>query len=729
MPILFDSEKKIFKLDTKTSSYIFMCAEHDRLLHAYYGARISDVDVAYLTKTVKHASQEPHPAGESGSAFSLSTAMMEVGLNGCGDFRIAALQIRYPDGTSSVDLRYRSHKIYAGKPAITGLPATYASEDEATTLELETIDPATGLTVVLYYTVFENYGAMTRHMQVKNTLAAPVVIERAMSLSVDFPTMDYDLVHLYGGWARECSFTRDPLHHGVQHIYSRRGSSSAHHNPFLAMVGRTATEETGEAYGFSFVYSGNFYAGADCSTYGSTRVLMGLDADDFAWTLAEGESFYTPEVVMTYSDKGIGEMSRTFHRLYRHNLCRGEWKTKKRPVLINNWEATTFRFDAEKIYSIAEAAAPLGVEMLVLDDGWFLGRNTDKTSLGDWYVDEEKLPGGLGALVERINGLGMQFGLWFEPEMISYDSNLYRAHPDWAIGIPGREMSEGRYQYMLDMSRTDVQDYLYERLCAILDSANIVYVKWDYNRVTTEAASALLPANRQKEFFHRYILGFYALLERLLTRYPKLLLEGCSSGGNRFDAGMLYYAPQSWGSDNTDAIERVYIQYGMSMVYPTSSVGAHVSACPNRQLARTTPLETRANVAMAGSFGYELDATKWTAEEREQVKAQVARFHKYYDVIHNGDLYRLISPYGEFDRAAWSYVAADKSEVLVTYVVIRSKVHMRHFIKLAGLDPNRTYRNTETGECFRGDTLMHAGLNLTNRMGDFDSMQIHFVAE
>lgn len=729
MPVQYLPEYKIFKLDSQTTSYVFQVGYYDYLMHLYYGARISDADLEYLSYTCPHASQLPRVEHELHTHFSKDVYRMEYSCNGCGDLRGSALSILRSTGTPDTDIIYISHKIYAGKPKIEGQPATYAGEDEATTLEVLCRDEVSGAEVTLFYTVFENCGAMTRHVIVHNASGQPMDIQRVMSACVDsHDANDMDFIHLYGNWGRERTFERAPLLHGTQSVSSKRGCSSHAHNPFVALCSHDATEETGDAYGFNFVYTGNFLASAEMDSDGGARVLMGINPEGFLWHLEPGETFVAPEVVMVYSNEGLGGMSRTFHKLYRNHLCRGPWKNRKRPILINNWEATYFKFDEEKLYDIAKTASELGIEMLVMDDGWFGTRDTARSALGDWFVNENKLKGGLGKLTERVNALGMKFGIWFEPEMVSRDSDLFRAHPDWALQSPNRHMSISRYQYVLDMSRPDVRDYLFDCIKKVMDSANIAYIKWDFNRSMTEVGSALLGTDRQQEVFHRYVLGLYELLERILTAYPDLLLEGCASGGGRFDPAWLYYAPQFWTSDDTDAIERLDIQYGTSLCYPVSTMGAHVSACPNHQVKRTTPLQTRGAVAMAGTFGYELDLTKLTDAEKEIVKQQCADYHKYYDVIHNGDLYRLISPWKDRTRCAWMFVSEDKSEALLTYVVMRCEVYQRYYVRLAGLDPNKRYRNEQTGQILSGDTLMNAGICIPEVLRDFDSRVFHFVA-
>ena len=724
MPIQFFAERRIFKIDTAESTYVMQIDPYGYLLHHYYGEKIADFDLAYLSYICRHGSHFPRVEmeTETNPFFSKDLHGMEYSCNGCGDFRGSALSIFRSTGTNDTDIKYVSHRVYAGKPKIEGQPATYAPADEATTLEILCRDHVSGAEVTLFYTVFETLGAMTRHAMVKNTSDAAMDIQRLLSACVDFhDARDMDLIHLYGSWGKERRFERVSLMHGTQSVSSKRGASSSMHNPFIALCSHDANEEYGIVYGFNLVYTGNFLASAEMDADGGARVLMGINPENFTWHLEAGEAFTTPEVVMVYSNEGLGKMSRTYHKLYRNNLCRGEWKDKRRPILINNWEATYFDFDEEKLFDIAKTASELGIEMLVMDDGWFSTRNDTRSGLGDWFVNENKLRGGLGKLVERINGLGLKFGIWFEPEMVSRNSELFRNHPDWALQTSNRDKSISRYQYVLDMSREDVRDYIFECICQVMDRANISYIKWDFNRNLTEVGSALLGTNRQQEVFHRYVLGLYELLERILTRYPHLLLEGCASGGGRFDPAWLYYAPQSWTSDDTDAIERLDIQYGTSMCYPVSSMGSHVSACPNHQTGRTTPLETRGHVAMSGTFGYELDLTKLTEEEKSIVKTQCDEYRRYYDLVNKGELYRLISPWKDRTRCAWSFVSEDKSEALVTYVVMRSGIYDRHYVRLKGLDPNKQYLNQQTGQVLLGKTWMCAGICISEQLQDFSS--------
>ena len=534
------------------------------------------------------------------------------------------------------------------------------------------------------------------------------------------------MIHLSGTWSRERAVQRHPLHSGKQAVDSLRGASSHQQNPFIALAAPHADEDQGEVYGCSFVYSGSFYAEAEVDQFRKTRLVMGIHPHDFSWLLAPAQTFETPEAVLVYSDAGLGKMSRTFHDLYRGHLIRSPYKDIKRPVLVNNWEATYFQFDTEKILSIARDAAELGMDMFVLDDGWFGHRDSDNSSLGDWFVYEQKLPGGLKHLVDTINQMGLKFGLWFEPEMISPDSDLYRAHPDWCIHVQNRTRSLSRTQLVLDMSRPDVRAYLFERISAILSSANIEYVKWDMNRTICEPGSAYLPAERQGELKHRYILGVYALMEQVLQAFPKLLLENCAGGGGRFDPGMLYYSPQIWTSDNTDAIDRLRIQHGTSYVYPVSAISAHVSACPNHQTARTVSLKTRAQVALCGTFGYELDLNQLSQEEKEEIKEQIREYHQYNDLIRSSDYYRLGDPFHEEHWDAWQFVSKDQSETLFQYIQVRAETNAPvRRIRLKGLNPALRYTDSATGKTYYGSTLMHAGIVIPGLWGDYAPYRLH----
>lgn len=735
MSIIFNKERNLFKLDTLNSTYAFKIDRDGLLKHLYYGKKVPDLNLEYTAWPQGMASFMAIQGEENRS---LSVSLMEYSANGMSDVRNTAIAIKGQNGSNVTDIRYKSHKIYKGKPAIEGLPATYVEDDsQADTLEVVLYDELFKAEVTLVYTAFNNYDAIARSVRVKNVGDASVDIERLYSACVDFNSSDFELLHLHGKWGKERLPVKRHLEYGLQGIHSKRGASGHVHNPFIALCADGSNEEYGDVYGFSFVYSGSFSAEVEVNCVNQSRVLMGLNPNDFGWHLEAGEQFNSPEVVMVYSDSGLGGMSRTYHKLYRNNLCRGKYKLKKRPVLVNNWEGTYFDFDDDKLFAIAEQAAELGIEMFVMDDGWFGQRdknNNATASLGDWYVNENKLKGGLKKLVDRINGIGLKFGIWFEPEMVNPDSDLYRAHPDWCLHTEGREMSISRNQYVLDMSRKEVRDNIFDQMYKILSSANIEYVKWDFNRILTEISSTSVPTERQKEVSHRYMLGVYELMERLLKEFPDLIIEGCASGGGRFDAGMLYYAPQIWTSDDTDAMERVEIQYGTSIAYPISSISAHVSAVPNHQTGRTTSFETRGNVALAGTFGYELDLTKLTQEEKEMAKNQIKQYNDYYDLIQSGDYYRLIDPFKDklkpTNSAAWMSVSEDKNEFLMTYVVFRGGEMVSRHIKLQGLDKDKIYVDSQTGAEYSGALLMSAGLNFSNKnWHDGESVICHFKAK
>ncbi len=721
MPVFYDEKTKTFKLDTKNSSYIVAVYDENYLLNLYYGAYIPESYVPEREKRTINASFSPvNPViGENG--FSPDTAPIEYGTHGAGDFRISALEIINKNGDSITDIRYTGYKIYNGKKEIQGMPSTYVNnESEAQTLEIYTEDFVTGAEVTLYYTVFPEYDVITRHIKVKNVSSDNMRIERVMSMCLDLPDMDYDMITLYGCHAKERNIERRRLAHGVQGVESRRGSSSNTQNPFVALAQRGSNEEHGDVYGFSLVYSGNFSALAECDFNCTTRFIMGIEPQTFSWLLNSGESFYAPEAVMVFTAGGIGEISRKLHRFYNNNLIRGRYKTEKRPLLINSWEAAYFDFDEDKLISFAREAKKLGVELLVMDDGWFGHRDDDTSSLGDWYVNKNKLPGGLNKLIEHINAEGLKFGIWFEPEMISPDSDLFRAHPDWCVRASGREPMLGRNQYVIDISREDVRDNIWKQMYSVLSQNNIEYLKWDFNRNITDADSALLPPERKKEFFHRFVLGTYDLMNRLVTSFPNILFENCSGGGGRFDPAMLCYSPQIWASDNTDPIERLYIQFGTSMCYPASAMGAHVSAT-NR-----TGYETKCRVAKWGTFGLELDPTRLSDEEKNIICRQIEEYHKDYELINRGDLYRLISPFDNPYRAAWQFVSSDKSQAMVTLVTMRWECHQHLIIRLRGLEPEAYYKDTETGKVFSGAMLMNAGIVFTDiAQGTGESAVIH----
>lgn len=713
--ISYDEQSKIFHISTKNTSYMFGAYKMNHLLHLYWGKKIpSEND---WTKHFIPMGRGFSAKNEGFDVGSTDVMRMEYPTYGSADLRTPAFACVFDDGTSTPQLRYVSHKIINGKPLLDGMPATYAEDgDKVQTLEVELVDSVKDLHVFLMYTAFEEYDAITRSVRVENR-GPKCRLTSVMSASIDMPQGSaYDFLHLDGAWARERHISRQPLFCGRQLVDSKRGASSQMHNPFAGFPTHNTTEDMGDMYGLSLVYSGNFECGAELDTYDTARLFTGVNSFGFGYVLETGESFQSPEAVMVYSDNGIGGMSRIYHKLYRERLARGKFRDIERYALINNWEATYFNFDEEKLLEIGRKAKELDLDLLVLDDGWFGKRNNDDCSLGDWYENREKLPEGLSGLANKLNAMGLRFGLWFEPEMISPDSDLYRAHPDWALHINGRVSSLGRHQLVLDYSRDDVCDYIIERLTAVLGSANIEYVKWDMNRNMTEIGSDLLPAERQSEVSYRYMKGLYRVLEAVVTRFPNVLFESCSGGGGRFDPGMLYYMPQAWCSDDSDAVERLYIQYGTSICYPFSSMGAHVSACPNHQVGRTTPFKMRGDVATVGQFGYEMDLSKLTDEEIEMAKAQIKRYRELGAIFHRGDCYRTLSPF-EGDITAMNFVSEDKKTVVLCHYVIKTYASGKFtYIKFGGLEPEAIYKNRANGREYSGGFLMNVGIQIyTNK--------------
>ncbi len=706
----------VFHLQTASTSYIMAVVDGKYLSHVYWGRKMDtpDMDNALIKRWIVFSPL-------NGEGWSLDFLRQEYPV-GCGtDYREPAVSALYADGSRTVELHYDSYRIVSGKPKPDGMPATYVeSDDEADTLEIVLRDRLGGMSVVLQYTAFRDLDVITRSARVVNESESTIIIEKAVSASVDFEGAAYDMITLPGAWARERHIERAPLRSGVQTVESRRGASSHQANPFFALVSHGATEDYGDVYGFNLVYSGNFTAGTEVDQLFRARAWIGINDYDFAWRLEGGESFQTPEAVMVYSAKGLGEMSRTYHRLYRTRLVRGKYRDAQRPILANNWEATYFDFDEDKIVALAKEAADLGIELLVLDDGWFGRRNSDNCSLGDWYVNTAKLPGGIAQLARRVNECGVKFGLWFEPEMVCPDSDLYRAHPDWCIHVPGRERTETRNQLTLDLSRPEVCDYIVDAVCGVLDSANISYVKWDMNRHMSALGSAGLPAERQKEMPHRYMLGLYSVMERIVSSHPDVLFESCSGGGGRFDPGILYYMPQTWTSDNTDAVDRLRIQYGTSLVYPVSAMGAHVSAVPNHQVGRVTSLKMRGDVAMSGNFGYELDLTAFTDEEKAQVRAQVAMYKDLRTFVQAAKMYRVESPF-EGNRTAWVFVSEDGNDVFAAWfrVLAEYNIGVRR-MRFAGLEEDAVYTDTSDGRTYTGAELMNIGL-VVDLQGDYQS--------
>ena len=696
MPITFDKEKKIFKLDTPNSTYMIGILDKEHFItHLYYGKYIPDRDLSYIFAPISDAMPSKR---EGHRAAFMDNIPLEYPTFGIGDFRDHCLEIEDANGHHACSLSYESHRIYHGKPKIPSLPATFAEEKDCTTLELSCKDHILNLNIVLRYSVYEDLDVISKSVIVANQAVTPIYLKRILSGSLEFFGWDYDIVTLHGSWAKECQFYRVPVTANKVITESIRGETSAQSSPMMAILSKDATEDYGEVYGMNLVYSGNFYGSVEGYHTLGTRAVMGIHPSNFSWKLNSGDSFYSPELIYVYSAEGLGQMTRTFHDLYRKHLIRSPYKDKERPILVNNWEATYFDFDEKKLLELAREAKKCGIEMLVLDDGWFGERTIDDRGLGDWIVNEKKIKGGLGKLSSDINALGMKFGLWIEPEMVNPNSNLFRTHPDWAIQIPGRPCTLSRTQLVLDWSRKEVRDGVYSQIKNVLDHANVEYIKWDMNRHLTELGSFGLPADQQQELSHRYVLGVYEIMNRLISDFPNLLYENCSSGGARFDPGVLYYSPQIWASDDSDAIERIRIQAGTSLCYPLSTMGAHVSAVPNHQTGRITPMETRAIVALFGSFGYELDITKLSDQEKAMIQEHTARYHKYHPIVRDGDLYRISDVFHPADDACWSVVSKDKKEALLAYVQIHSRPGSQIFskkIRLKGLDPNALYEIVE----------------------------------
>ena len=710
MPILFNQKTKEFHLYNSEISYILNIMKNNQLGQLYFGKKIKHRDSFEHLFEIVNRSLTAYVFPDD-NKFSLEELKQEYPSYGTTDFRYPAFEIHQENGSKITNFEYVSHEIFRGKKKLESLPATYVEEDnEATTLEITLRDSLINTEVALSYTIYENLPVITRHSRFINCGDSNLRLTKAMSLNLDLPDYDYEMIQLSGAWSRERHIKTRKLEQGIQSIYSLRGASSPNHNPFIALKRPNADEHNGDVYGFSLVYSGNFLAQVEVDTHSQTRVSLGINPHGFEWHLNANEEFQTPEAVMVYSSEGLNKMSQIYHTLYRTRLARGYWRDRVRPILINNWEATKFSFNEEKILDIAKSAADVGIELFVLDDGWFGERNDDYRGLGDWYPNTNKLPSGISGLSKKVNDLGLSFGLWIEPEMVNKDSELYRNHPDWIISTPNRSDSHGRNQYVLDFSRHEVVDYIHEMISKVLRESNISYIKWDMNRSITECYSKAFPKEQQGEVMHRYILGVYDLYERLINEFPKILFESCSSGGGRFDPGMLYYAPQAWASDDSDAIERLKIQYGTSMVYPISSIGAHVSEIVNQQVFRNTPIETRANVAYFGAFGYELDLNELTELEKQKVKEQVEFIKQYRELIHKGKFYRLQSPF-ENNITAWMVVSYDKKEAIVGWYKVLNDVNESFKrIKLKGLNENLNYYIEQKGEYHYGDELMNLGM-------------------
>ncbi|MFC0272865.1 alpha-galactosidase [Metabacillus herbersteinensis] len=740
MTIHINDQNKQFHLTNGKISYIFQVLKNGNLGQLYFGKAIRHrEDFSHFQVNDIPTAASCHYYQDD-PAFSLETTRQEFPVAGKGDFREAAIEVETSEGRIGNEFTYQGYDVIKGKPKLKGLPATYANEEEATTILITLEDSKIGANIVLSYTIFHHYPVISRNVSIKNVGDNTLSIKKLMSASIDLPNADYKMVHLSGTWSRERHIKERQLVQGISSISSIRGASSHHDNPFIALKRKDTTEHENEVYGFNFVYSSNFLAQVQVDHYETSRVMMGIHPHHFHWKLSNLESFQTPEVVMVYSNEGLNGMSQAYHELYRHHLIRDPWKKEDRPILINNWEATYFDFNEEKLVNIAKSAKELGIELFVLDDGWFGKRNDDTSSLGDWFEDEEKLPNGLESLAEKLKQLDMKFGLWFEPEMINPVSELYNKYPEWAVGRQGEHLVYGRNQLVLDFSRREVVDYMYEKMAGIIRKTKLSYIKWDMNRNITDAYSAALPMDQQGEFYHRYILGVYDLYERLTHEFPNVLFESCAGGGGRFDPGMFYYAAQAWTSDDTDAVERLKIQYGTSLVYPIYSMGSHVSAVPNHQTLRKTPIETRANTAYFGTFGYELNPLELSEDEREVIKLQVQFYKNIRHLVRDGEFYRLQSPF-ESNETAWMIVSKDKKEALVGWykVLATANPKKQQVLQLKGLNEDQLYEVNGEG-IYYGDELVYRGLplptefngvnaSLAERGGDYQSVVFHLIGK
>ena len=729
MGIIYCEKDRTFTLQTKNTTYQMQVDRYGFLLHLYYGKKTDGCMDYLLTYYDRGFSGNPYDAGED-RTYSMDTLPQEFPCYGNGDFRSTAFAVENADGSMSCDLRYKSHKIFDGKYNLEGLPAVYASEQEAQTLEILMEDPVTGVKVVLLYGVLPAQDIITRSVCVKNESSGKIYLNKIESASLDFLYGDYELLTFYGRHAMERNVQRVPVVHGTQKIGSVRGTSSHQYNPMMILAEKETTEDKGNCYAMSFVYSGCFQGEVLKDQLNQTRMMLGLQEEAFRYPLEAGEMFQAPEVILSYSSEGMNRLSQNLHHCIRQHICRGKYKEEIRPILINSWEAAYFDFTGDTIYELAKAAKEVNIDMLGMDDGWVGKRDDDNSGLGDWFVNEKKLGGTLGNLIKRINDLGVKFGIWIEPEMVSEDSDLYRKHPDWALTVPGRNPVRSRNQLVLDFSRKEVVDEIYDQICKVLDQGNIEYVKWDMNRSLMDVYSSV--TRDQGRVLHDYVLGLYDFLERLVQRYPNLLIEGCSGGGGRFDAGMMYYTPQIWCSDNTDAIDRLRIQYGTSFGYPVSVVGSHVSAVPNHQTGRKTPLHTRGVVAMSGTFGYELNLMKLSEEEKQEIREQIAEYKSYAPIIQNGLYYRLSDPTTE-EICAWEFVHTDEKEqskVLLNIVmqVIHGNMTV-NYVKLQGLEETAVYREEKSGKRYTGAALMYGGMPLPIEPGEYQAYQYCFVKE
>lgn len=723
MAIRYWKEKQIFSIDTKNTTYQMKVDSYGFLLHLYYGAKVNGAMDYLLTYADRGFSGNPAEAGAD-RTYSLDVLPQEYPTWGTGDYRNAALLIQNADHSESCKLQYAGHTIKKGKYNLSGLPAVYAEENEAETLEIYMEDCVSNLKVTLLYGVVEQLDIITRSVIIENHGSEDIIIEKAGSACLELLPGQYDLLSFCGRHTMERTVQRKRIGYGSSVFESRRGTSSHQYNPAFILADVNATEDCGNCYGIAFVYSGGFRFETEKDPYDQVRTVMSIQPEQFAYPLNPGERFVVPETIFSFSQNGFGALSHNYHNCINHHVIRRSFQKKMRPVLINSWEAAYFDFTGETMLELAKNAADVGIDLVVMDDGWFGKRDDDNSGLGDWEVNEEKLGCSLGTLIEKINELGVDFGIWIEPEMISEDSTLYRNHPDWVLQIPGRSPVRSRNQLVLDFSRKDVRDYIFASICKVLDQGNITYVKWDMNRSISDVYSHV---NVRETVLHDYVVGVYDFLEQMIQRYPELLIEGCSGGGGRFDIGMLYYTPQIWCSDNTDAIDRTKIQYGTSFFYPASAVGSHVSAVPNHQTGRITSLKTRAVVAMAGTFGYELNLQMLSAEEKEEIKEQVAVFKKQNELIQQGTYYRLTNPM-EDAMAAWLFVSENKKHALFNVVVLDKQVNAGvAFIKLKGLLEGSTYISSEDNREYAADGLMEAGFPIPSTLGEYEAYQVEFV--
>ena len=737
MSIIHNAEKSTITLHTDNTSYQIKIGPFGLLQHTYYGPHMEEDAEYCVMYRDRGFTLTPYDA-ERKRWLSAELMPLEYPCEAAGDFRAPALSIRRKDGILFGDMRYESHRIEKGKYSLEGLPAVYDDTEEAETLTVVLKEKNTNIRAVLQYGVLPHRDVITRTARIENGTEDDIVLTHAASACLDLVSGEWDVINFHGRHAGERNVSRTPSGHRETVVGTRRGASSHHQNPFVILAEKDAGELHGQCYGMSFLYSGSFSCSVSGDAYGGTRMVMGIQPDNFDYVLTPGESFQAPETALAYSCEGLAKLSQIYHKLISQNICRGPWKNRRRPVLINNWEATGPDFTAEKILHIAEKAASLGVEMLVLDDGWFGKRDDDFAGLGDWYVNTEKLGCTMGELAASIRDLGMKFGIWIEPEMVNEDSDLYRAHPDWSLQVPGIEPALGRSQLVLDFSREEVVDYILDHICKVLDESRADYVKMDMNRPIFDVYNALFAYQSRGKIMYKYILGVYRFMEKLLERYPDLLLEGCASGGGRFDAGMLYYCPQIWCSDNTDGIDRIRIQYGTSFGYPVRTMGAHVSRVPNYDTRRIVPFDTRAVIAMEGTFGYELDLNTLSEEEARQVPVQIETFKKYWDLLHNGLYYRLTDVTHNTKEAAWMMVAEDRSEALLNIVVLDvSGNRPNRFVRLAGLDASASYKDEANGAVYSAAALMSVGIPLPKvphekyhwmrDLGEYESVQIHFT--